>query len=216
MPNGWSGRKKKDGLSVRTDLFGETKETSKHPAAGSVRFSKLGGDIPDEEQAPDTSFDGRIKKKVSAASVSAGKSRSVLPEEPASAGAAETAARPVSLKSQAEDEAAILSPDLVIHRGGTAEPSESIAEENDDILPGGVVTKKQIDEAGVSNTRRRAEEEKAAEKRAEKRAAEEARIESGEYTISATGADVKAVTQSVISAALGTSAPMGVSFDVKA
>ena len=156
-----SGRKKKDGLSVRTDLFGETKETSKHPAAGSVRFSKLGGDIPDEEQAPDTSFDGRIKKKVSAASVSAGKSRSVLPEEPASAGAAETAARPVSLKSQAEDEAAILSPDLVIHRGGTAEPSESIAEENDDILPGGVVTKKQIDEAGVSNTRRRAEEEKA-------------------------------------------------------
>ena len=63
---------------------------------------------------------------------------------------------------------------------------------------------------------KKAEEEKAAEKRAEKRAAEEARIESGEYTISATGTDVKAVTQSVISAALGTSGPMGVSFDVKA
>ena len=63
---------------------------------------------------------------------------------------------------------------------------------------------------------KKAEEEKAAEKRAEKRAAEEARIESGEYTISATGTDVKAVTQSVVSAALGTSAPMGVSFDVKA
>lgn len=63
---------------------------------------------------------------------------------------------------------------------------------------------------------KKAEEEKAAEKRAEKRAAEEARIESGEYTISATGTDVKAVTQSVVSAALGTPAPMGVSFDVKA
>ena len=63
---------------------------------------------------------------------------------------------------------------------------------------------------------KKAEEEKAAEKRAEKRAAEEARIESGEYTISATGTNVKAVTQSVISAVLGTSAPMGVSFDVKA
>ena len=63
---------------------------------------------------------------------------------------------------------------------------------------------------------KKAEEEKAAEKRAEKRAAEEVRIESGEYTISATGTNVKAVTQSVISAVLGTSAPMGVSFDVKA
>lgn len=63
---------------------------------------------------------------------------------------------------------------------------------------------------------KKAEEEKAAEKRAEKRAAEEARIESGEYTISATGTNVKAVTQSIISAVLGTSAPMGVSFDVKA
>ena len=63
---------------------------------------------------------------------------------------------------------------------------------------------------------KKADEEKAAEKLAEKRAAEEVRIESGEYTISATGTDVKAVTQSVISAVLGTSAPMGVSFDVKA
>ena len=62
---------------------------------------------------------------------------------------------------------------------------------------------------------KKAEEEKAAEKRAEKRAAEEVRIESGEYTINATGTDVKAVTQSVVSAALGTPAPMGVSFDVK-
>ena len=59
---------------------------------------------------------------------------------------------------------------------------------------------------------KKADEEKAAEKLAEKRAAEEVRIESGEYTISATGTDVKAVTQSVISAVLGTSAPMGGKF----
>ena len=73
-----------------------------------------------------------------------------------------------------------------------------------------------IEKAAKKRAEKKAEEEKAAEKRAEKRAAEEARIESGEYTISATGTDVKAVTQSVISAALGTSGPMGVSFDVKA
>ena len=63
---------------------------------------------------------------------------------------------------------------------------------------------------------KRAAKRKEEEKLAEKRAAEEVRIESGEYTISATGTNVKAVTQSVISAVLGTSAPMGVGFDVKA
>ena len=73
-----------------------------------------------------------------------------------------------------------------------------------------------IEKAAKKRAEKKAEEEKAAEKRAEKRAAEEARIESGEYTISATGADVKAVTQSVVSGALGTSTSMGVSFDVKA
>ena len=87
----------------------------------------------------------------------------------------------------------------------------------DEVDPGTEKARKELEERLVKRKEeKRAEEEKAAEKRAEKRAAEEARIESGEYTISATGTNVKAVTQSVISAVLGTSAPMGVSFDVKA
>lgn len=87
----------------------------------------------------------------------------------------------------------------------------------DEVDPGTEKARKELEERlEKRKEEKRAEEEKAAEKRAEKRAAEEARIESGEYTISATGTNVKAVTQSVISAVLGTSAPMGVSFDVKA
>ena len=87
----------------------------------------------------------------------------------------------------------------------------------DEVDPGTEKARKELEERlEKRKEEKRAEEEKAAEKRAEKRAAEEARIESGEYTISATGTNVKAVTQSIISAVLGTSAPMGVSFDVKA
>lgn len=87
--------------------------------------------------------------------------------------------------------------------------------------PGTEIVRKELEERlekrkEEKKAEKKADEEKAAEKRAEKRAAEEVRTESGEYTISATGTDVKAVTQSVVSAALGTSAPMGVSFDVKA
>ena len=97
---------------------------------------------------------------------------------------------------------------------------DSITEEvlvTDEVDPGTEKARKELEERlEKRKEEKRAEEEKAAEKRAEKRAAEEVRIESGEYTINATGTDVKAVTQSVVSAALGTSAPMGVSFDVKA
>lgn len=97
---------------------------------------------------------------------------------------------------------------------------DSITEEvlvTDEVDPGTEKAREYLEEKIKKiKEEKKAEEEKAAEKRAEKRAAEEARIESGEYTISATGTDVKAVTQSVVSAALGTSAPMGVSFDVKA
>ena len=97
---------------------------------------------------------------------------------------------------------------------------DSITEEvlvTDEVDPGTEKAREYLEEKIKKiKEEKKAEEEKAAEKRAEKRAAEEARIESGEYTISATGTNVKAVTQSVISAVLGTSAPMGVSFDVKA
>ena len=103
---------------------------------------------------------------------------------------------------------------ITITVSGTNDPDGKIARENAERK---AQEKKAAEEkAAKKRAEKKAEEEKAAEKRAEKRAAEEARIESGEYTISATGTDVKAVTQSVISAALGTSGPMGVSFDVKA
>ena len=97
---------------------------------------------------------------------------------------------------------------------------DSITEEvlvTDEVDPGTEKAREYLEEKIKKiKEEKKAEEEKAAEKRAEKRAAEEVRIESGEYTINATGTDVKAVTQSVVSAALGTSAPMGASFDVKA
>ena len=96
----------------------------------------------------------------------------------------------------------------------TNDPDGKIARENAERK---AQEKKAVEEkAAKKHAEKKAEEEKAAEKRAGKKAVEEARIESGVYTISATGTDVKTVTQSVVSAALGTSAPMGVSFDVKA
>lgn len=103
---------------------------------------------------------------------------------------------------------------ISIMSGSTNDPDGKIAKENAERK---AQEKKAAEEkAAKKRAEKKVAEEKAAEERAEKRAAEEVRIESGEYTISATGTDVKAVTQSVVSAALGTSAPMGVSFDVKA
>lgn len=103
---------------------------------------------------------------------------------------------------------------ISIMSGGTNDPDGKIAKENAERK---AQEKKAAEEkAAKKRAEKKAAEEKAAEERAEKRAAEEVRIESGEYTIGATGTDVKAVTQSAVSAALGASAPMGVSFDVKA
>ena len=64
--------------------------------------------------------------------------------------------------------------------------------------------------------KKRAEEKRLAEGRADRKEAEEARTETGEYIVSATGTDIKAVTQKVIAASLGMSALTGVSFDIKA
>ena len=107
---------------------------------------------------------------------------------------------------------------ISIMSGSTNDPDGKIARENAERKA--KENREKEEKIKERRAAKRAEEEKleakSAEKRAEKRAAEEVRIESGEYTINATGTDVKAVTQSVVSAALGTSAPMGVSFDVKA
>jgi prefoldin subunit 5 len=59
-------------------------------------------------------------------------------------------------------------------------------------------------------------EKKLEEKRAEKKADEEARAETPDHTVSATGTDIKTITQQVISISLGTSATTGGNFDIKA
>lgn len=98
--------------------------------------------------------------------------------------------------------------------GSTNDPDGKIAKENAERKA--KEKKAQEEKAAKRRAEKKAEEEKAAERRAEKKAAEEARTETGEYTVSATGTDIKAVTQKVIAASLGTSAPTGASFDIKA
>ena len=58
---------------------------------------------------------------------------------------------------------------------------------------------------------KKAEEEKAAKRRAERKE----RME-GTYKVSATGTDMKSVTQNLMETVSGTSAPTGASFDLKA
>ena len=59
----------------------------------------------------------------------------------------------------------------------------------------------------------KAEEEKAAKKRAEKSAEGK---ETGDYTLSVTGNDVKSMTQSLVAESVSISAPDRSSFDIKA
>lgn len=97
---------------------------------------------------------------------------------------------------------------------GTNDPDGKIARENAERKA--KENREKEEKIKEKRAEERAEEEKAAERRAEKKAAEEASTETGDYTVSATGMDIKAVTQSVIAASLGTSAPTGASFDIKA
>lgn len=60
---------------------------------------------------------------------------------------------------------------------------------------------------------KKAEEEKAAKKRAEKSAE---RKETGDYTLSVTGTDVKSMTQSLVAGSVSISVPDRSSFDIKA
>ena len=103
---------------------------------------------------------------------------------------------------------------ITITGSGTNDPDGNIARENAERKA--KEKKAQEEKAAKRRAEKRAAEEKAAERRAEKKAAEEARTETGEYTVSATGTDIKAVTQKVMAASLGTSAPTGASFDIKA
>ena len=103
---------------------------------------------------------------------------------------------------------------ITITGSGTNDPDGKIAKENAERKA--KEKKAQEEKAAKRRAEKKAEEEKAAERRVEKKAAEEVRTETGEYTVSATGTDIKAVTQKVIAAPLGTSAPTGASFDIKA
>jgi hypothetical protein len=103
---------------------------------------------------------------------------------------------------------------ISIMSGSTNDPDGKIAKENAERK---AKEKKAAEEkAAKSRAEKKAEQEKLAEKRAEKKANEEARAETPDYTVSATGTDIKTVTQSVVSASLGTSTSTGASFDIKA
>ena len=97
---------------------------------------------------------------------------------------------------------------------GTSDPDGKIAKENAERKA--KEKKEQEEKAAKRREEKKAEEEKAAERRAERKAANEAETDADEYTVSAAGMDVKAVTQKVIAAFVGTTAPTGAGFDLKA
>ncbi len=80
--------------------------------------------------------------------------------------------------------------------------------------------RKVLEEKAVKKqAEKKAEEEKAAKRRAERKEQMDKLTEEGEaesFTISATGMDMKSVTQNLIAAVSGTPVPTGVSFDIKA
>ena len=92
---------------------------------------------------------------------------------------------------------------------GTSDPDGKIAKEN--AKRRAKEKKEQEEKAAKRREEIKAEEEKAAERRAERKE----RME-GTFTVSATGTDVKSVTQNIVAAASGTSSFAGGSFDIKA
>ena len=93
--------------------------------------------------------------------------------------------------------------------GSTNDPDGKIAKENAEKKA--KEKKEQEEKAAKRREEKKAEEEKAAERRAERKD----RME-GTFTVSATGTDVKSVTQNIVAAVSGTSSPTGGSFDIKA
>ncbi|MCM1399160.1 MAG: cell envelope integrity protein TolA [Clostridium sp.] len=103
---------------------------------------------------------------------------------------------------------------ITIISSGTNDPDGKIAREN---AKRKAQEKKTAEEkASKKRAEKKAEEEKTAKKRAEQKATEEAGTELGTYTVSATGTDIKTVTQRVVTASIDTSASTGVSFDIRA
>lgn len=91
---------------------------------------------------------------------------------------------------------------------GTSDPDGKIAKENAERK---AKEKKAAEEKAAERRKeKKAEEEKAAERRERKERME------GTFTVSATGTDIKSVTQNIIAAVSGTSSFKGSSFDIKA
>ena len=96
---------------------------------------------------------------------------------------------------------------------GTSDPDGKIAKENAERR---AKEKKAAEEKAAERRKeKKAEEEKAAERRAERKEQMD-KLTEGTFTVSATGTNVKSVTQNIVAAVSGTSSPTGGSFDIKA
>ena len=96
---------------------------------------------------------------------------------------------------------------------GTSDPDGKIAKENAERR---AKEKKAAEEKAAERRKeKKAEEEKAAERRAERKEQMD-KLTEGTFTVSATGTDVKSITQNIVAAVSGTSSPTGGSFDIKA
>ena len=103
---------------------------------------------------------------------------------------------------------------ITIIGSGSSDPDGKIAKENAERK---AKENRQKEQKLKEKRKAKKEEEKRLEaKRAEKKAAEEAGMEKGEYTIRATGTDIKAVTQKIQTASWGISVPKVAGFDRKA
>lgn len=99
---------------------------------------------------------------------------------------------------------------ISIMSGSTNDPDGKIAKEN-------AARKAREEKAEEKKAAQRREEKKAEkEKEAKRRAKKNASQKTGEYTVSAVGSGIEAVTQKVIAASLGTSLPTGSGFNIKA
>ena len=191
-------RKRPSAEDAQKDLFGDVRDAGKKGKQDFVVFGKLSGEVPDGRNAPVTSFE---KEDLKAKTVSSGtlfrRSRKADAHQLAKTSDAGEAAEPLSGLEEPEPGAGVLSPDLVIHRGGEevssangagsqmlqeklkldsrrasqtsasgkeADGSGGLAdEERDQAEPGEVVTKKEIEEAGASNIRRKAAQQAGAQ-----------------------------------------------------
>ena len=95
---------------------------------------------------------------------------------------------------------------------GTNDPDGKVARENAQRRE---KEKKAAEEKAAGRRReKKVEEEKTAERRAERKERMD-KLTEGTFTVSATGTDVKSITQNIVATVSGTSSPTGGSFDIK-